>query len=427
MRTHGRTIAAIDVGTTKIFTVLAEVHAGGDIKILGHSSVPCAGLRKGNVEDIVATTKAIRTCASQVQKKTGKKIRSAYIGVTGSHVTFENKKYSFSTPGATGVITGDDVRDMSQHIMASTVSGKSLKDRRTIHTIPMEYSVDGEGALRNPIGLHGSDVEVEAHLITGGFDYIQKLIQSVEDANIDVEALILQPLASALSVLTPQERERGAVIVDIGGGTTDIVGYRRGHISYTGVVPVAGFQFTNDIVQTYRTTKEAAEMAKLAYASTDSSRIDISEEVVLPLTEANQDDGATSISIQRRDLCQLVKERSSELVRIVRKMLDEANLSVFPLVLTGGGAQLPGLQHTFQLTFGNAVRIGAPNGHTPVPGELKKPPYATGVGIMLWAATEGAKGIALSASRKDLGSELGLTALLTVWSRQVRRLMPWAV
>ena len=127
MRTPGRTIAAIDVGTTKIFTVVAEVHATGDIKLLGHSAVPCAGLRKGNVEDVVATTEAIRNCVSQVRKKTGKKIRSAYIGVTGSHVTFENKKYAFSSVGATGVITGDDVRDMSQHIMASTVNGKSLR------------------------------------------------------------------------------------------------------------------------------------------------------------------------------------------------------------------------------------------------------------------------------------------------------------
>ncbi|MDA1189920.1 MAG: cell division protein FtsA [Chloroflexi bacterium] len=427
MRNHVKTITAIDVGTTKVFTILAQLHASGDIKVLGHSSVPCTGLRKGNVEDLATTTSAVRASVAEVQKQTGRRIHSAYIGVTGAHVTFENKKYAFNSIGASGVITGEDLRSVSQRIMASSTNGGSPKDRRVLHAIPMEYSVDGEGGLRNPVGLHGSNVEVEAHLISGGFDYIQKLIKSVEDAGVDVEALVLQPLASALSVLTPKEREDGAIIVDIGGGTTDLVGFRRGHINYTGVVPVAGFQFTNDIVQAFGTTREAAEMAKLAYGSADLSPININEEITLPLEEKFTDEETDSITIQRRDFCQLIKERSLELTYIIKDMLEESQMAGYPIVLTGGGSQLPGFQRLFEMSFAGPVRVGAPNGHAQVPGDLKKPAYATGVGIMLWAATEGTRGVALSASRKYLGSEVGLTALFTAWSRQVKRLMPWAV
>jgi len=423
MKNHARVITAIDVGTTKVFTIQAHVNASGDVKVLGYSTVPNSGLRKGNVEDVAGTTRAIKASITDVQKQTGKRIKSAYVGVTGAHVTFENKKFSFDSLGATGVITGEDLRLISKKVMAASTNGHSPKDRRVLHAIPMQYAVDGEGGIRNPVGLHGSDVEVEAHLVSAGFEYIERLIKSVEDAGIDVEALVLEPLASALSVLTPEERDFGAVIVDVGGGTTDIVGFRRGYICFTGVIPVAGFQFTNDLVQAYNTTQEAAEMAKLAYASTDITKVGLDDVVVLPV--AGDEEGAT-MTIQRRDFCQLVRERAVELTDLVRDMLSQADINGYSVVLTGGGAQLPGFQRLFENSFVGRVRTGAPNGHAQVPGELKKPAYATGVGIMLWAATEGTRGIALSATRKYLGSEMGLTALFTAWSRQARRMMPWA-
>lgn len=419
MISQGRTIVAIDVGTTKVFTVVGQVGAAGDVRVLAHSTVPNDGLRKGNVEDVAATSQAIRESVADVERQTGQRIKSAYIGVTGAHVTFENAHQTFEGIGSSGVVTAEDLRRMSQRIAAASASSAAEPGRKVIHAIPMEYAVDGETGIRNPVGMHSRQLEVEAHLVTGGSYYIEKLAKAVEGAALRVDGLVLEPLASALSVLTPEEREHGALIVDIGGGTTDIVGFQHGHICYTGVIPVAGSQFTNDLVQAYHTTREAAEEIKVKYASADPISVDMKDVVVLPVPEKDVEQ-----RIQRREVCQLVKERAQELVYMIKSKVNEAQMEDSAIVLTGGGAKLPGLQHMVQRTFRGHVRTGAPNGHSHVPPELQNPAYATGVGIMLWAAAEGP---AAAASRKSFGLESGLTGLIAMWSKQMKRWAPWAV
>jgi cell division protein FtsA len=407
------------VGTTKVFTVVGQVEGSSDVRVLGHSTVANDGLRKGNVEDIAATSEAIRESVAAVERQTGHRIKSAYVGVTGAHVTFENAHQTFEGIGSSGVVTAEDLRRMSQRIAADSAGSVTEPGRKIIHAIPMEYAVDGQEGIRNPVGMHSRQIEVEAHLVSGGSYYIDKLIKAVEGAEVRVDGLVLEPLASALSVLTPEEREHGAVIVDIGGGTTDIVGFKHSHICYTGVIPVAGSQFTNDLVQAYHTSQEAAEEIKVKYASAEPISVDMKDIVVLPVPGQDVEQ-----RIQRREVCQLVKERAQELVAMVKSKVNEADMEDCAIVLTGGGAKLPGLQHMVERTFRSHVRTGAPNGHSHVPPELMNPAYATGVGIMMWAAAEGGSA---AASRKPLSLESSLTGLIAMWSKQMKRWAPWAV
>ena len=376
------TIAAIDVGTTKVCTIVGRKAGPRGIHILGHSTVPSNGLRKGNVTDVAATEKAVRESIHAAEQSTGHHIQSAFVGVTGAHVGFENRRDRLVSVGQNGVITTDELR-RDPEALAHSLSNPG---RKLIHAVKMSYSVDGDGSIRNPLGMHSRDVEVETHLVTGGTPFINKLLLAVENTGVTVESLVLEPLASGLAVLTPQEKERGAVLVDIGGGTTDVVAFRQGRIRYTGVIPVGGHQFTNDIATIFNTPYEAAEDVKLKYAHTELPSPGSDHEISLPVIGQGRE-----LRTKRREICQLTRERAQELARLIKLKLDEAEWedpSALRVVLTGGTSNLPGLVRLMQRTLGIPVRHGVPSARGVIPHELKDPAYATGVGILLWATTE---------------------------------------
>ena len=372
-------LTAVDVGTTKVCTLIGRKSGRGDLEFLAHSVVPCEGLKKGNVTDVAATALSIRSSVDEAAKQAQVAGRSAYIGVTGAHVAFENRWDQMEWAGQGGVITAEELA----RVPDSARAANSETGRRLIHVLPVAYSVDGLNGIRNPLGMHSSDLAVESHMITGGAAFIDKLVEAVDSAGIGLDALVLEPLASSDAVLTNEERIQGAIVVDIGGGTTDIVAYARGRIFFTGVLPVGGYQFTNDICVTYSTPYPDAEDLKLRYAHTDLHGVRATEEVTLPVIGKNAD-----LKISRREICQLVRERAQELASLVKLKLQEAplgRLSDFSLVLTGGTASLPGLDGLFRQTMGTNVRIGVPNGHGMIPDSLRAPAFATGVGILLWA------------------------------------------
>ena len=376
-------IAAIDVGTTKVCTMLGRRVSNNGVHILSYSSVPCDGLRKGNVSDVAATAKAIRRSVKDVEEATGHRIESAFIGVTGSHVSYENRRDRLSSVGEHGVITSDELRQTPH---ASSDSNMSDPGRRLIHAIKMSYSVDGESGIRNPTGMHSRNVEVETHLVTGRAAFISRLVQAVESAGVKVSSLVLEPLASGLAVLTREEKTQGALLVDIGGGTTDVVGFENGRICYTGAIPVGGYQFTNDIAVTFNTPYDVAESVKLEHASTElPSR---NADVEIPLRVVGRD---VELKVKRLDICQLARERAQELARLIKvKVEDEwdGELSEMRVVLTGGASSLPGLGSLVQRTLAIPVRHGTPEIRGDFPEELKNPAYATSVGILLWALTQ---------------------------------------
>lgn len=377
-----RILTAIDVGTTKICTVIGRKSETKDIEVLGYSIVPCDGLKKGNVEDSLATQMAVQDSVREAERKAGVKVTSAYIGVTGSHVTFENRHDTLDWVGKHGVITGKDLIRVPESVASST----KIFGRKVIHAIPISYSLDGKQGIRDPLGMHTRYLEVETHLVTGSEAALDRLEKAVESAGVHVEGLVLQPLASSEAVLTPEEKVKGVALVDIGGGTTDIMVFKGGSMIYSAVIPVGGFQFTNDICLTYNTPYEDAEEVKLAYANTEPDTVRMQEEVTLPVLGRS-----TGLKVPRRDLCQLTRERAKELMRlIVLKLKDAgvANVSNFRLVLTGGAANLSGLQDMIKRSITGNVRLGVPDTFPGVPEELQAPSFATAVGILMWASSQ---------------------------------------
>ena len=375
-------ITAIDVGTTKVCTIVGSKAGPNGFNILAHSVVPSKGIQKGNVADIASTALSIRASVEDAERIAGIKIRSAYVGVTGAHVSFANIQYEMAWAGTRGVITADELGRVPEQVVSSGTG----QGRQMLHAIPMYYSVDGQPGIRDPIGMHTRRLEVETHVVTADSSYIDKLVEAVERAGIKVEDLVLEPLASSTAVLTPLEKERGTVLVDIGGGTTDMAMFKRGSLCFTSVIPVGGYQFTNDISVTYDTSYTAAEDTKLKHAHTQPAAVRSQEEVTLPMNGRT-----TQQQVLVRDICQLTRERAQELIDMIKLKLREADvedISNVDLVITGGTSNLPGLQDLMRQSLTNAIRIGVPVDHGSIPEELREPAYATGVGILMWAANQ---------------------------------------
>ena len=383
MMRDAKTIVAIDVGTTKVCTIIGQQSESGSLKILGYGVVPSEGLRKGNVTDIEATERAVRASVELAEKRAGVKVESAYVGVTGSHVSFENRNDILDWVGKRGVITGDDLIRVPQKIAASVGD----LGREVIHALPMAYSLDGKQGIKDPLGMHSDRLEVATHVVTASPTLTHRLVQAVENVGIKVESLVLEPLASSEAVLTREEKEAGVALADIGGGTTDVVVYRNGSIYFSSVIPVGGNQFTNDISLTYNTPYASAEATKLAFAHTEPETVRPDEEVHLPVVGRT-----TELKVPRHELCQLTRERGQELVRLIKLKLEDAkvgDITKFRLVVTGGGSALPGLEGLIQRVLTRHVRTGLPNGYVDdVPDDLITPAHATGVGILLWAANQ---------------------------------------
>ena len=407
-------ITAIDVGTTKICTIVAKKTGPTNLEVLAYSIVPCDGLKKGNVADMAATERAIRASISEVEQKAGLKIQSVYVGVTGTHVAFENRSDILNWAGKHGVITNEDLMRVPQTV----ASESQASGRRVLHAIPMTYSLDGKEGIRSPLGMHTKQLKVETHVVTGASYIVNNLVEAVEKAGVKIESLVLEPLASSLAVLTQEEKEQGVGLIDIGGGTTDVVVFKNGVIQYTSVLPVGGNQFTNDIVLTYDTSYVTAEETKLKYAHTEPNTVHPNDEVSLPILGRT-----TALKVPLREICQLTRERAQELVHLIRLKLEDAgiaDISTTQLVITGGASTLPGLKELIQRSLNTHVRIGVPDGCGDLPEELKAPAFATGTGILLWAADQHKPETTNGASN---GAKNGGGGVVSRFARQVKGML----
>lgn len=375
-------VAAIDVGTTKVCAVLAGRSPSGQLDVIAHSTVPSSGVRKGTVEEVADAEWAVRQAIEQVKQRSGFRVQSAFVGITGTHIAFENRRHTLDAVGEDGVVVGSDLEITDDE-------GTAEEGRRRLHAIRVSYSVDGREGIRDPLGMHVDRLDAETHVISGEAELIDRLTGAIESAGVTVDGLVLEPLASGLAVLSHDEMVRGALLVDIGGGTTDIVGYKGGRVCYTGVVPVGGWQFTNDIAVTFGTTYEEAEAAKLEYATTEFMT-HIGESMPMRMAEGGE------LHVPVLDLCQLIRERAHELAQLVKTHLGEADLgdaSEVSLVLTGGASSLPGMTSLMERQLGVRTRQGVPTFGGEAPDELKAPAHATGLGILMWADEEHKSGV----------------------------------
>ena len=372
-------VVAIDVGTSKVCTIVARREDNRGFRMLSHSVVPSEGIEKGNVTDVAATRGAIKASVAEAAKKAGVTVQEAYVGVTGSHISYENRHDQLRWATKRGVITTGELLQVP-----NTVAASSRHDgRRVLHALPRNYMLDGQPGIGNPLGMHASRLEVETHVILGANELVEKLTLAVEQAGLNVVSLVLVPIASAQAVLTEEEKDQGVALVDLGGGTTDLVVYSKGTVFYNAALPIGGFQFTNDICVAYSTTYEAAEEAKLKFGNTEPAAVKAKDELSMPI-----EGRARHRQITAREICQLMRERAQELVRLVWIKLHEAGQnenSELRLVLTGGASVLPGLDDMMRRSISRHVRIGVPNSVPDMPDELRAPKFATSVGILLWA------------------------------------------
>ena len=373
-------IAAIDVGSTKVCTILARKSRGGFPEIVSYSVVPSSGVTKGNVVDANATSQAIRRTMNEIRSDVGMDVKSAYVGITGSHIAYENRVDHFPDIGRQGVVTLDEFAKIPSMVS----EGLQIPGRAIIHSLPIHYGVDGHNGIKNPVGMHVTGLEVTTHLITADSYIADKLREAVTLSGIELKSMVLEPFASSESILTQTEKDIGSAVVDIGGGTTDIALFRNGSVVYTAVIPVGGFQFTNDICLTYNVDFADAEDAKLRYGHTNLSAVDLME--VVPISPVGS---SANIEIRRRDICQLMRERAMELIRLVDLKLQQGGLKENPnslVYITGGASQLPGFYEMAEQFIPNCqVRRGTPDFLMKMTDELREPCYATAVGMVLHA------------------------------------------
>ncbi|UCH50631.1 MAG: cell division protein FtsA [Chloroflexota bacterium] len=375
-------ITAIDVGTTKVCTIIGNMDSGGNIQVLGVGVVPSHGLHKGMVVNVDEAKESIAESVRRAEQASGLKAEAAYIGVTGRHISSTNARGVVAIPRNDRLVRSHDLKrvlDSAQHVSIPD-------DRKVLHAIPRSYALDNQERIKNPVGMHGFRLDVETHIITAAVASVQNLVKCVRGIGVEITDLILEPLASGEAVLTPEEKEVGVILADIGGGTTDIAVFRDGSIYHTSIIPVAGYQVTSDLSIGLGLPFEIAEAMKRKYGN------------VYPDVLTKNEDSALNVenghSVSYRDLCNIIKVRMEELLRLILLEMPDSNyasLAPAGLVLTGGGAKLAGLEALARTTIRTQTRIGEPMGVYGITDILHDPAHATGVGLLLWAANNQGK------------------------------------
>ncbi len=367
-------ISCIDVGTTKICSIMAQPGHGGDLQVLGVGLTPSRGLHKGLVVNINEAKSSIKSSVRRAEQASGIKMESVYVGVTGRHVSSLNKRGVVSISRNDRLVRSDDLKRVLQSARTFTVPN----DRKLLHVIPRGYAIDGQTGVKDPVGMHGFRLDVETHVITAAVASVQNLVKCVRGANLEIEDLVLEPLASAEAVLRHDERDAGVVLADIGGGTTDIAIFKNGSIWHTAILPVAGYQITRDIAIGLGMPFDAAEQMKRKFGSVMPIYDSAEEE------EANLNTNGYGVSYQ--DLSNIVRARVEEILKLIALELPTDYEREVPagLVLTGGCANLRGIASLGQDVLGLPVRVGSPEGVYGVADVLPDPAYATGVGLLLW-------------------------------------------
>jgi cell division protein FtsA len=374
-------IAAIDVGSTKVCTVMADVDGDEMPRILGVGIAPTQGLQNGLVVNFNEAKQSIQESVREAERTAGSKLESAFVGVTGRHITSVNNRGVISISRNDKIVHPKDLKRVHEVVRSIKVPD----DRELLHIIPRGYAVDGQAGVKNPIGMHGFRLDVEAHIITAAASSIQTLTRCIRGIGVEIDDVILEPLASAEAVLLEEEKQNGVLVADIGGGTTDLAMYKDNSVCFTSVLPVAGYQISRDVSIGLGLPFELAEEMKKRYGN------------VTPVPEKGRRTPDKNITenghnISYADLSEIIRVRVEELLRLIVLQLQQSDyLKVLPsgLVLTGGSANLLGIAELGSRVTRLPVRIGMPANLYGVSDMLHDPAYATSVGLLLWKRRNG--------------------------------------
>ena len=373
------TFAAIDVGTTKICTIVGEVAGSGETRILGVGVTPSAGLSRGLVDNLREATDAIRASVEKAERASGTRILSAHVGLSGANIESINNRGIVAVPDRSRPIAAEDIARALEGAKIINIA----TNREIMHVLPRYFVVDGQDSVTDPLGMFGQRLDVEAHIITVPSSTIANLSKVVEAAGVQVDELVLQPLAGAEAVLEPEEKRQGVILADIGGGCTDIAVFVDGSIHYTGTIPVGGHHITRDLVVGLRCPYHSAETTKETRGHCLPSAVPADDSVVIEAFGAER-----QRSYPRRLVCEIIQARCEEILEMIVtevKRGTDLNLVSAGLVLTGGSARLPGFDLLAEQVTQLPARVGQPGHIFGLVDELHDPAFATSVGLLQWA------------------------------------------
>jgi cell division protein FtsA len=372
-------VVGIDVGTTKVCTLVGRIEDGESIRILGVGIEPSKGIKKGTIVDLDAAAQAIAHSVERAESTSGLEITTALVSMAGAHVSSVNSRASVGI--SSGVIEEYDVVRVLEQARAVAIP----HDREIIHVIQRGFTVDGQDGIRTPVGMHGYRLEVEAHIITASNATVDNLRNCVDEAGVQIQQFVLNPLASAEVVLTEQEREMGVAVCDIGGGTTDLAIYVDGDVWHTMVLAVGGNHVTQDVAHGLRLPVSQAEEIKKQQGHAVRGEIGADEYFSMrPFGEER------AVQINRQDLAHIIEARVEEIFRLTLQEIKRSGYDgLLPagMVLTGGSSALPGIKRLASEVLDVPIRMAKPENLVGLVDQLDSPAYSTSVGLLRWALT----------------------------------------
>jgi cell division protein FtsA len=396
-------VVALDIGTSKVAALVAELRADGSIEILGMGGHESKGLKKGVVVNIEATVNAVQRALEEAELMADCKIASAFTGIAGSHIKSFN---------STGMVAIKDREVGALDVERAIETAKAVNiptDQQILHVLRQEFIIDGQEDVREPIGMSGVRLEVKVHIVTGAVSAAQNIVKCVRRCGLEVNDLILQPLASSRAVLSEDEKDLGVCLVDIGGGTADIAVFTHGAIRHTAVIPIAGDQITNDIAMALRTPTAEAELIKVRHGVALRQLADPNEMIEVP---GIGDRGARVMS--RQTLAEVIEPRVEELFSLVQQVLRESGFEELlssGVVLTGGSSVMQGMVELGEEIFHMPVRVGVPKYAGALAEVVRGPRYATAMGLLMEGVQQVRQG---QLSRQD-GSVRAVLSRMREW------------
>jgi cell division protein FtsA len=399
-------IVGLDVGTTKICAVIGAPRGKGGVDIVGVGAAPSRGLRRGVVVNIDSTVEAIRQAVGEAEQMAGAEVSAVYAGIAGGHIRSVNSRGVVAVSGKDREVSQTDVERAVDAARAINVP----QDREVIHVLPQSFQIDDADGVREPIGMSGVRLEVEVHIVTGAITSVQNVVRSVNRAGLTVQDIVLEPIASAEAVLFPDEKELGVLLIDIGGGTTDLALFRDGAVWHTAILPLGGDHITNDVAVGLRTPMADAEDLKKRYGCALTALVPAEETVDVPSVG-----GRKPRQLSRQVLSEIIQPRVEEIFTLVARDLTRAGFAdaaTAGVVVTGGTSILHGVPELAESVFDQPVRRGVPSDVGGLADVVRSPIYATAVGLALYGARRQAPA-ATGWSDNGAGGTLGR------WGRRV--------
>ena len=377
-RKRQKTVTGLDIGTTKIVAIIGQADDEGQVSVLGVGSNPSLGLKKGMVVDIEATVDSIEKAVRKAEEMADTEVKEVFVGIAGGHITSTNSRGVIEVQNSARGVTEADRDRVLQRARDSVVMPKDVE---IIHWIPQEYVCDGQPGIRNPVGMSCSTLEARVHVILAAVASASNILRCINLANLRTRDLLLESLASSLAILSDNEKDLGVLLIDIGGGTSDVAVFTGGAVKFSGVIPLGGDSITNDIAYGLKVSRYDAENVKKKYASALVDSVDPNEEI--EVTDVLKNSRATA---NRRFLCDIAEARLEQIFMMAKQMVDASpvrNRIYAGIVLTGGTSLMHGIVELAERIFEMPAKVGVPQGLKGMSATVQSPIYSTGIGLVI--------------------------------------------